>query len=172
MREFWNSRDMANSSLCSQWHIFLWAEATVAMPEEWFCLESCHILRFLVIFLRRINCWVTKPWTYLGLSGCRCWINHGSKKWTVSNRVTCISKHGPGSGSWSETSLAYIVWSDGQQSCQISASVLPDSQWKAIAHTVHMRGSGRISLWEINNFSFTLPNPQRQWLQRVCSLAD
>lgn len=81
---------MANSSLCTQWHIFLWAEAPVVMPEEWFCKKSCHVLRFLVIFSRRINCWVTKTWSYLGLSGCRCWINHGSRKWTIINTVTWI----------------------------------------------------------------------------------
>lgn len=45
--------------------------------------------------------------------------------------VLTMSKHGPGPGSGAEISLTYIVV---QQSCQSSASVLPDSMWKAMAH--------------------------------------
>lgn len=63
-----------------------------------------------------------------------------------NQHVLTVSKHGPGPGSGSEISLAYIVRSVVQQSCQISASVLPDSQWKAVALTVPVRSSGRISL--------------------------
>lgn len=48
--------------------------------------------------------------------------------------VLTMSKHGPGPGSGAEISLAYIVSSVVQQSCQSSASVLPDSMWKAMAH--------------------------------------
>lgn len=34
----------------------------MAMPEERLCLESCHILKSLVVmFPRGIHCWVTKP---------------------------------------------------------------------------------------------------------------
>lgn len=187
--------EMANSSLRSQRHIFLWVEATVAMPEERFCLESCHILRFLVIFPRRINCWVTKTWSYLGLSGSRCWINHGPRKWMVTYRVTCIFFRGAFLNSspkcfvkshrlsliseisrfWPCQSMSLVQDLDQRlvnlycvTSCATKLSDIcfcsAYSQWKAMARPVHVRRSGRISLWEINNFSFTLPNPQRQWL--------
>lgn len=62
--ETWQSHVSATQS-----QVFLWVAATVAVPEEWLCLGSCHVLRSLVVmFPRGIHCCVTKPgaiWDHL-----------------------------------------------------------------------------------------------------------
>lgn len=60
LREFLDSRDVSKSLPLG--HRFsLWLRATMAVPEEWLFLESCHALRSPVIMFPRGTHWVTKP---------------------------------------------------------------------------------------------------------------
>lgn len=149
----------------------LWLGATVAMPEELSCLESCRALQSLVIiFPRGTHSCVTK----LGAVELECWINCVSSEWNGSIRsfvclFTCLfSSFSPRMfcpvsqiraismsldhvkiKSWfkirvrDEFGLYRVISSETRVVWHLT-SVLPDSRWQEMALTACMRSSGGI----------------------------